>query len=97
MSFNLRFNEAEVKALVELILNTNEISVATCFLLIYSPLYEADGNFQRIIQWLKDKFSQAQQSLLLLAIYCNSHQLNVRQIAFVLIIKSKLKYYSIFR
>ena len=33
------FNEAEVKSLVELILNTNEISVATCFQLIYSPLY----------------------------------------------------------
>jgi hypothetical protein len=51
--------------------------VATCFLLIYSPLYETDGNSQRIIQWLKDKFNQAQQTLLLLAIYCNSHQLNL--------------------
>ncbi len=63
--------------MVELILNTNEISVATCFLLIYSPLYETDGNSQRIIQWLKEKFNQAQQTLLLLAIYCNSHQLNL--------------------
>ncbi len=73
----LKFNESEVKALIELILNTKEISVAVCFLLIYPPLYELDINFQRIVNWLKENFYRAQQSILLIAIYCNSHQLNV--------------------
>lgn len=73
-----RFNEAEVKALIEIILNTNEITVAISFLLIYPPLYESDNNFQKIVNWLKEKFSQAQQSILLIAIYCSSYQLQVK-------------------
>lgn len=64
-----------MKALVELILNTNEITVAVSFLLVYPPLYETDHG--RIVQWLKEKFSQAQQSILLIAIYCSSHQLQL--------------------
>jgi len=78
----LKFNEAEVKALVELILNTTEISLAACFLLIYPPLYELDANFQKLVNWLKANFQHAQQSLLLIAIYCNSHQLQVKAILF---------------
>ena len=45
------------------------------FLLVYPPLYETDHG--RIVQWLKDKFNQAQQSILLIAIYCSSHQLQL--------------------
>ena len=67
-----------MKALIELILNTSEISVGTCFLLIYPPLYESDVNFNRIVRWLREKFSSAQQSLLLIANYCNTHQLQVK-------------------
>ena len=73
----LKFNEPEVKALIELILNTNEITVAISFLLIYPPIYEHDMYFKRIVQWIKDKFEKAKQSILLIAIYCNSSQLKV--------------------
>lgn len=45
------------------------------FLLVYPPLYETDHT--RIVQWLKEKFNQAQQSILLIAIYCSSHQLQL--------------------
>lgn len=86
----LKFNESEVKALIDLILSTKEISVAACFLLIYPPLYELDINFQRIVGWLKENFYRAQQSILLIAIYCNSHQLNVSLTNFVL--KFELRY-----
>jgi hypothetical protein len=71
----LKFNESEVKALINLILSTNEISVAACFLLIYPPLFESLDNYQSITKWLRSKFFEAQQSILLIAIYCNSHQL----------------------
>lgn len=72
-----RFNEAEIKALIDLILTSDEITVAICFLLIYPPLYETEANSQKIIQWIKEKFSQAQQSILLIAVYCSSYQLHV--------------------
>jgi len=77
MFAGLKFNEPEVKALVELILNTNEITVALSFLLIYPPIYEQDMYFQKIIQWIKQKFENAKQSILLIAIYCSSSQLKV--------------------
>ena len=61
-----------------MILNTNEITVGISFLLIYPPLYESESNSQRIIQWIKDKFNQAQQSILLVAIYSSSYQIQVQ-------------------
>ena len=66
-----------MKALIEMILETNEINVAISFLLIYPPLIDQDLNFQRIIKWIKEKFNRSQQSILLVAIYCNSLQLRV--------------------
>ena len=73
----LKFNDLEVKALIELILNTSEITVAISFLFIYPPIYEHDMYFQRIVQWIKEKFEKAKQSILLIAIYCNSSQIKV--------------------
>jgi hypothetical protein len=62
---------------MELILNTNEIIVGVCFLLIYPPIYETEANHNRIIQWVKDNFKRAQQSILLIATYCNSMQMRL--------------------
>jgi hypothetical protein len=66
-----------MNALIDLILNTNQITVGISFLLIYPPLYEAEQNSQRILKWLKEKFSQAQQSILLIAIYSSSYQIQL--------------------
>lgn len=77
MFAGLKFNDTEVKALIELILNTNEITVALSFLLIYPPIYELDMHFQKIIQWIKINFDKEKQSILLIAIYCSSSQLKV--------------------
>ena len=83
MFAGLKFNESEVKALIELILNTNEITVALSFLLIYPPIYEQEMNFYKVIQWIKQKFDSAKQSILLIAIYCTSSQLKVNRFVFI--------------
>ncbi len=62
---------------MELILNTDEINVAISFLLIHPPIFDSDANFHRLVQWIKEKFNQSQQSILLVAIYCNSSQLKL--------------------
>ena len=49
-------------------------------LLIYKNqknLLIEDMYFQKIIQWIKQKFENAKQSILLIAIYCSSSQLKV--------------------